>query len=141
MRRYIAPLAATAIACGLPLAVVGPASAFGAETLGCYVSAGAPLPFTTPDCSSATPGHNYAVRFALANESGSYTFAWTIPSHIRGLTGQSGCTSTSDTCSFAVTPGGGDIDIPVSVVVTQAGQSETLYADATVLAVCGNEFC
>jgi hypothetical protein len=98
------------------------------------------LPFTAGYCDSSTPGRNYAVRFAIANESGSYTFAWTIPSHIKDLTGESGCTSTSDTCSFGVS-GGPEDDIDVSVVVTQAGQSETLYAEADVPAVCGNDIC
>jgi hypothetical protein len=140
MRRYVAPLAAAALACGMPLALASSASAFGAESLGCYVSTGGPPPPSEQYCTTSTPARNYNVTFSVANLSGSYTYSWTVPSHIRGLTGQSGCTSTSSSCSFGISAGGEDI-IDVSVVVTQAGQSETLYSEADVPAVCGNVLC
>lgn len=139
MRRYIAPLAVAALACGVPLATAATASAFGAESLGCYVSTGGPPPPSEQFCTSGTAAHDYNVTFSVANLSGSYSYAWTVPS-IRGLTGESGCTSTSSTCSFGVA-GGGEKIIDITVVVTQGGQSESLYSEADVPAVCGIELC
>jgi hypothetical protein len=138
MRRYVALLSAAALACGIPVVTAGSASAFGAETFGCTITPGGGGLFEQ-DCGTSTPARAYAVDFTVENESGSYTYSWTIPSTIKGLTGESGCTSTSNTCDFGLGPSASDRDIDVSVVVSQAGQQETLYAEADVPGVCAND--
>lgn len=140
MRRYIAPLAVAALALGLPVIGAGSASAFGGEVLDCAINPGGGSLPGYPDCTTGTAASDYNVTFTVANESGSYTYAWTVPSHIRGETASSGCTSTSNTCSFAIN-GGAESIIDISVVVTQGGQNETLQTEADVPAVCGNELC
>ena len=140
MRRYIAPLVVAALALGLPVIGAGSAAAFGGEVLDCAINPGGGPQPGYPDCTTGTAARNYNVTFTVADESGSYSYAWTVPGFIRGKTAESGCTSTSNTCSFAIT-GGGESIIDISVVVTQGSQSETLETEADVPAVCGNQLC
>jgi hypothetical protein len=136
MRRYVPLLLAAAVACGVPVVTAGSAAAFGAETFGCTINPGGGGIYAQY-CGTSTPTTNYSVNFSVGNGSGSYTYAWTIPGSIKGLTGTSGCTSTSSTCTFGIASGGSDRIIDVSVVVSQAGQQETFYSEADVPAVCG----
>jgi hypothetical protein len=78
------------------------------------------------------------VTFAVTNETGSYSYAWSVPSPWSGkIVG--GCTSTTDYCQF--TAGNRYAEIDVSVTLTQAGSSETLYATAEMEPWCGNYLC
>jgi hypothetical protein len=74
----------------------------------------------------------------VQNESGSYTFAWTLPPGARLA---SGCTSTSDFCTVTVHETAADRDALATVVLTQEGAQETLSTDAFIPAGCGRQLC
>ena len=119
---------ATAILCVAPQQR---SEALGGETLSCFVSGTTPVNFTTPSCFSQIPRSSYNVTFLL-NGSGTYSYLW----NTGGFPISSGCTSTSASCTVRVNSIQGDQEIPVSVTISQGGQSVGLQANAFILAVC-----
>jgi hypothetical protein len=119
---------ATAILCVAPQQR---SEALGGETLSCFVSGTSPASFVSPTCFSQTPRSSYTVSFIL-NGSGIYSYLW----NTGGAPISSGCTSTSASCAVRVTSFQGDQEVPVSVTISQGGQSATLQANAYILAVC-----
>jgi hypothetical protein len=129
-------MAAAALAVGVPVVSAGSASAFGGEYVGCTITPGG---FSTPGnpsyCESDTPATSFGITFSVNGGSGSYSYAWSVPSSLHwSIWG--GCTSTSSTCTLTADGMGHDNDIVVSVVVTQGSQQETLSGEASTAATC-----
>jgi hypothetical protein len=135
MRKFFAVFAVAIMAMTLGVLAASPASALGGESLVCGVSPG----YSSGSvCYNDAPSSQYTVSFGVANESGSYTYAWSVPSPWSGRI-VSGCTSTTDYCQ--VTAGNRSAEITVSVTLTQGGASETLSATAVMDPWCGNYQC
>lgn len=140
MRKLISIFAAAIMAIFLVCLSNGTASAIGGEVLGCRVApASGSQPITHPFCTDRMPPNPYFnVGFQVLNEVGSYSYAWTVPAaYTSAIT--SGCTATTSYC--AITARNSDQSIPVSVIVTQGGASETLSATAQISQYCGKELC
>lgn len=138
MRKFLATLIVVVVAASTSLLSVGTASAFGGERLACLIS---PSHSTSPTagCQTSVPSvGGYSIQYVVRNESGSYTFAWTLPSGARLA---SGCTSTSDFCTVTVPETQADRDLIATVVLTQGGAHETLSTDAFIPAGCGRQLC
>jgi len=135
MRRILSILAAAGAALALCLVPVGPASAFGGETLDCAVGPGA---LSHGVCSPHQIASPVGISFLVGNLSGSgYSFSWTLSGR---ATITQGCTSTTDYC-WLTSGTASDHEVTASVTVAQNGSSETLSATAQVFAVCGKFWC
>jgi hypothetical protein len=119
------------VALAVSAALTTPARAFGAEVLGCDAGSG----WTANACSgygesADTNSTDIEIYYAVHNLSGTYTYAWTIPS---SASVYSGCTPTASTCNIEVY---GSYPAThyytVSVKLTQSGRSRTLSATATI---------
>jgi hypothetical protein len=118
----------------------GTASAFGGETLGCRVApASIYQPIDGQSCTSTyAPSPDYDVSFVVLNGSGTYSYAWSVPSPYSGRI-INGCGSADNWCQFSV--GNREADITVSVTITQGSQWSTLSATATTSQWCGSQVC
>ena len=138
MRKILAILAIVLAAIAASVASAVPASAFGGEQLGCYVSPSHTPPQPAPYCSDSMPYSSYSATFGVQNESGAYSFAWSVPALYTSKIAM-GCTSGYDYCVLSnLTP---TREITVSVTISQNGQSSTLSATADIEPWCGNYFC
>jgi hypothetical protein len=124
-------LGAAAAAAILCVAPQQRSEALGGETLSCFVSGTTPVSFTSPSCFSQFARSSYTISFIL-NGSGTYSYLW----NTGGFPISSGCTSTSASCAVRTNGIQSDQEIPVSVTISQGGQSATLQANAFILAVC-----
>lgn len=138
IRRTMAHLAVWVVAATAGATAAGsPAQAFGAETLGCRVSPGVVLSWQNP-CTNSQGAGSYNAGFSLRNLSGGgYTFSWSYSGPV--LSVLSGCTSTSSDCALAVPNADGDT--VVTLTYSQAGQTATRSATATITRYCGSEPC
>jgi len=139
MRKVLSVLALAAVAGLVTVSTAVPASALtGTEQLGCYVTPSPTQPSPVPKfCGNRMGATSYTAVFQVLNESGAYSYAWSVPA---GYTGNiaTGCTSTTDYCvlnDLAPT------QVSVSVTISQAGQSATLKATANITPYCGNGPC
>lgn len=141
IRRYLPLMAGAALALAAPIATAGSAAAFGGESLACTITPGGGGIYLN-DCSTATPASAYGVTYKVQNGTGTYTYAWTVPTAGAGvITGETGCTSSSPTCSIGVKPGASDRILTATVVISQGGSQATLTSTADIPAVCGNVLC
>lgn len=140
MRKFFSCLAVAAMAIVFGLLSAGSASAIGGEQLGCRVLSGGNAPaYTSPFCRDSKPPNPYlTANFQVLDQTGSYTYVWSVPSAYTGSI-TSGCTSSSSSCSFRV-PNASE-DVTVSVTITQNRQSATLSAMAQIEPWCGNYLC
>ncbi|HET6209327.1 MAG TPA: hypothetical protein VFD94_03035 [Jatrophihabitans sp.] len=132
MRKILSLLAVAVSLLVLGLVSAGPAAALGGESLGCVVNPNPhPLTFSNPCGDPAPPNQSnqFQVTFRVLNGSGSYSYAWSVPSPWSGQI-ISGCTSSSIDCTF--TASNTYQNITVSVTLTQGGSSETLSATAEI---------
>ncbi|MGI9149861.1 MAG: hypothetical protein ACR2IK_25505 [Chloroflexota bacterium] len=138
MRKLLAILAIALAAIAATVANAVPASAFGSEQLGCYVSPSHTAPQPSPYCSDGMPSTSYSATFGVLNESGAYSYAWSVPTWYTSKIAM-GCTAGYDYCVLSnLRPVG---EITVSVTISQNGQSSTLSATADIEPWCGNYFC
>lgn len=117
------------------------ANAFGTEVLGCTFSTSSA--WTANSCS----GSYGDPTFSPSNLSGDYTYSWSVTQYGNPVTNAcgsgtagtciySGCTSTSSTCSVDIAGSlYSEVTVVTSLVLTQAGQSRTIQASATVARV------
>jgi len=79
----------------LGLVPAAPAAALGGESLGCAVFPSSSNTYHSGGCTNLQPASSYDIDFRVLNGSGTYSYAWSVPSE-----GQvhSGCTSTSFDC-------------------------------------------
>lgn len=137
-------LSALMIALALTTIIVAfdasPAAALGGESLGCYISPSRyPPQLQQGECVNSTmPASSYSATFGVMGESGSYSYAWSVPSlYTSKIAG--GCTSGYDYCVLSgLTP---TRLVTVSVTIGQNGQFATLSATADIEPWCGNYFC
>lgn len=137
MRRLLALLAAFATVAAMAVFGAGSASALGSETFGCRVSTG-PAPFTQY-CGNTYGASSYDIEFLVQNRSGTYSYAWHVPTGIYGLYVFAGCGNSDYQC--AVTVPNRDADINMSVTLYQGSAQETLYSTANILRGCGSSLC
>jgi len=139
MRKLFTLLAVVLTAIAAIVANAGSASAFGSEKLGCYVTPSHTQPqLSSAGCTTTMPASSYQAVFGVMNETGSYTYAWSVPTPYRSKIGM-GCTSGYDYCELInLTP---TSQITVSVTISQNGRSATLSVTADIEPWCGNYFC
>lgn len=136
MRKILSLLAVAVSLIVLGGVSANPAAALGGESLGCVVNPNPhPLTFWNPCGDSAPPGaqNQFQVTFRVLNGSGTYSYAWSVPSPWSGQI-ISGCTSSSIDCTF--TADNHYDNITVSVTITQSGSSATLSATAEIEPWC-----
>jgi hypothetical protein len=131
MPKIMSALTIAAVAGMLTVFTAAPASALtGNERLGCYVTPSSTQPRPVADeCANNMTATSYQVKFQVLNESGTYSYSWSLASvytsHI-----SSGCTSTTDYCILTnLAPAQ---QVKASVTIRQNGQSATLTATADV---------
>jgi hypothetical protein len=137
MRRIIPLVVALISLLGIGIAVGTPANALGTETLGCKVAPDATT-YTSTCINDYSYNGGYAISFLVSGVSGPETYSWSISG--TGTASAACSSSTSDECGFTVSSRH-DQDVVATVVITQNGASETLTTDATIMAVCGDEWC
>ena len=134
---------ALALVSAVAFLVVGspPASAFGSEVLGCAVDSAA---WTANSCSGQGVYHHVSViHYVPHNLSGSYTKSWLIAYGSYTVTEacgtgvypciSSGCTASSTTCDVQyMTAGAADRVLTGLLTLTQAGQTRSYQANATI---------
>ncbi len=130
MRKFASIFAVFVVTAVLSMVSPGAASALGTESLGCRITpAPAGYPISPGQCGNVEHAQTYGVGFQISGETGTYSYAWSVPSqYVPNIYG--GCTSTTDYCAFTTTRQ--NAEIAVSVVVTQNGSSETLSATAEI---------
>ncbi len=116
----------------------GPASAFGGETLGCQIQPSTHTTFT-PGCGTSLASSSYTVEYYVQNTSGSYTYAWTLPTG-SGVRVANGCATTDNWCTVSA-PSYVDQHLTAKVTLSQGGATETLSSTAIINEVCGSMFC
>jgi hypothetical protein len=132
MRTIISTLTIAAVAGLLPVFAAAPASALtGNEQLGCYVTPSPTQPYPVAEaCGNRMAATSYGAKFQVMNGSGTYSYAWSVPSEYASNI-SSGCTSTTGYCILGnLTP---ERQVPVSVTISQAGQAATLTATADIV--------
>lgn len=140
MRKLMSALGAAVVAGILMIPAATPASALtGSEQLGCYVTPSPTPPTPTArTCSNKMPAGSYSAAFQVMNETGSYSYAWSVPAQYTSNI-STGCTSNTDYCILGnLVP---TQFVAVSVTITQAGQSATLQAIATIHRYCNGSPC
>ena len=137
MRRILALLAAFATVAAMAVFGAGSASALGSESFGCRVSTG-PAPFTQY-CANTAGASTYDIEFLVQNLSGTYSYAWRVPTGIYQLHIYAGCGNSDYQCT--VTVPNRDADINMSVTLYQGSAQETLYSTANILQYCGSNTC
>ncbi|MGI9149860.1 MAG: hypothetical protein ACR2IK_25500 [Chloroflexota bacterium] len=139
MRKVISALIIAAAAM-LTVCTAAPASALtGNEQLGCYVTPSHTQPYPVPKfCGNRMAASSYAAAFQVLNESGTYSYAWSVPAeYTSNVIG--GCTSTTDYCILNnLIPAQ---QVSVSVTISQDGQSATLRATANIIYYCSYGPC
>src|ERR1700712_5428765 len=81
MRKLFAVFAVAIIAMVLSVLGASPASALGGESLVCGVHPGHSSSASGTTCYNDAPSSSgYTVTFGVANGSGSYSYAWSVPS-------------------------------------------------------------
>ena len=140
MRKRLSVCAVAAVTMFLSVLSPGHALAFGAEQLGCRVApASIYQPISTPTCGDTmAPNPHYNVSFAVLSQTGSYTYACSVPYPYSGSI-INGCGSSDDWCQ--VSANNTEQTITMSVTITQSGQSRTLSATAETERWCGNYRC
>lgn len=140
MRKIMSALTIAAVFGMLTVFTAAPASALtGNEQLGCYVTPSRTQPYPVAGgCSNRMAATSYGAKFQVMNESGTYSYAWSVSSqHAGNIAG--GCTSTTNYCALNnLVP---TQDVSVSVTISQAGQSATLMATAEIIAYCSYGPC
>jgi hypothetical protein len=137
MRKALLSLAVALVTFGAPALSVSAASAASGPSLGCNIQPNHNDNFTT-GCGTSDAATNYGVTYLVQGGTGTFSYAWTVPS---SGTVAEGCTPASDTCVIDVRGLEEDQRLTASVVVTQNGSSQTLSATAIINAVCGKVFC
>jgi hypothetical protein len=149
--RRIFKLAFTCVI-ALTLLILGnpAANAFGSEVLGCAFGSSA---WTAGACEGGgDQGVIYNVQFSAHNLSGTYSMQWTVKNEATLITAQcstgswnciqSGCTSTSATCTIATKAQPlYSHRLSASLQLTQSGQTRTINAVATVDPYCSGGVC
>lgn len=122
------------------LAVVptGSAHALGGEWLGCKVFPGPAV--YRQHCTTNYAANSYTIWFGVQNQSGSYSYAWTIDSNT-SVTIVDGCTATTSYCKVAPAQGVQEATVVAYVQLTQGGQSVQLYSSAYIPSFCGPYVC
>jgi hypothetical protein len=139
MRKAFLSLAAAAMALSVLALPVSSASA-ASPTLVCNIQPSGTIAFTGV-CSTSRAASGYGVTFEVQGGSGTYSYAWTLPSMGSWGAINSGCTSTSSICGLLIRNTHLEHDMFVSVVLTQGGTQTTLTAEAFTPAVCGSQLC
>jgi hypothetical protein len=140
MRKAFLSLAAAAMALGVLALPVSSASAVSSPTLVCNIQPSGTTVFSSV-CSSSYAAAHYGVTFEVQGGSGTYSYAWTLPSMGSWGAIYSGCTSTSSVCELLIRGTPTERDMFVSVVLTQGGTQTTLTDEAFVPGVCGSQLC
>jgi hypothetical protein len=118
----------------------GTAAAFGSEQLGCRVIPSSIYqPIDSPSCAyTYAPNPNYNISYVVQNGSGTYSYAWSVPSPYSGQI-LNGCGSADNWCQIYAS--NNDAEITVSVTITQGSNQRTISATAEVAQWCGNYLC
>jgi len=140
MRKLLSLFAIAAMTILFGVLSTGSAAAFGSEQLGCRVApASIYQPIDSPSCAyTYAPNPTYSISFVVQNGSGTYSYAWSVPSPYSGRI-INGCGSSDNWCQFSA--GNREDDITVSVTLTQGSQQRTISADAYIAQWCGNYVC
>jgi hypothetical protein len=134
--RKIISLAAAVIGLSFLVLPVSSALAAGGPTLVCNVQPNSNDNFG-PECDTNYPSSTYGIAMYVQGGSGTYSYAWGVPS---GVTITGGCTSTSNLCDFSVR-GSREHYWTVPLVITQGGTQTSLSALVFTPASCGNQLC
>jgi hypothetical protein len=138
MRKALTLLIVTVCTAFIGLVSPSPATALGGESLGCAVFPSSSNTYHSGRCTNLSPASSYGIDFRVLNGSGTYSYAWSVPSE-----GQihSGCTSTSFDCWVYVSAETYSVYVTESVVLTQNGSSVSLTATADIEPWCNGQPC
>ncbi|HEY3610061.1 MAG TPA: hypothetical protein VGL06_21355 [Pseudonocardiaceae bacterium] len=137
MRRILSLLIVAFVTVTLTVLFSGPASALGGETFGCNVQPNTPSHSGFPGvCTTGRAAGGYVVTFEVFNITAGESFSWSGPSLVQGTL--SNCNTSVCRVSLSAST---DVDVTVSVIISQAGARETLSARVIIPAVCGRIFC
>ncbi|MFL6162637.1 MAG: hypothetical protein ACJ74U_10430 [Jatrophihabitantaceae bacterium] len=128
MRKIVVILASLLPAIAVTVANAAPASAFGSERLGCYVTPNRTVPPpVSSQCSTGMTASSYTATFEVLNESGSYSYTWSVPAPYTSTISR-GCGTGDDVCVLSNLSASSEVT--VSVTIRQNGHSATLHATA-----------